>query len=41
VATTDRRTFSHYAEVVAVAAEMKEFTKRTPGSVWAVDRRTS
>ena len=41
VATTDRRHFSHYAEVVAVAAEMKEFTKRTPGSVWAADRRTS
>ena len=41
VSTTDRREFSHYAEVVAVAAEMKEFTKRTPGSVWAADRRVS
>jgi len=41
IASTDRRKFTHYAEVVAVAAEMKEFTKRTPGSVWAVDRRTS
>jgi len=41
VASTARRKFTHYAEVVAVAAEMKEFTKRTPGSVWAVDRRTS
>ena len=40
IATTERRQFTHYAEVVAVAAEMKEFTKRTPGSVWAVDRRT-
>lgn len=39
VSTTERRDFSHYAEVVAVAAEMKEFTKRTPGSVWAADRR--
>jgi diguanylate cyclase (GGDEF)-like protein len=41
VASTARRKFIHYAEVVAVAAEMKEFTKRSPGSVWAVDRRTS
>lgn len=41
IASTERRQFTHYAEVVAVAAEMKEFTKRTPGSVWAVDRRTS
>lgn len=41
VSSTDRREFSHYAEVVAVAAEMKEFTKRTPGSVWAADRRTT
>ncbi len=41
VASTAKRHFSHYAEVVAVAAEMKEFTKRTPGSVWAADRRTS
>jgi diguanylate cyclase (GGDEF)-like protein len=41
IASTERRRFTHYAEVVTVAAEMKEFTKRTPGSVWAVDRRTS
>ncbi|MCJ7832135.1 MAG: response regulator [Actinobacteria bacterium] len=41
IASTERRKFTHYAEVVAVAAEMKEFTKRTPGSVWAVDRRTN
>jgi diguanylate cyclase (GGDEF)-like protein len=41
IATTSRRQFTHYAEVVTVAAEMKEFTKRTPGSVWAVDRRTN
>ena len=41
VASTTKRKFTHYAEVVAVAAEMKEFTKRTPGSVWAADRRTS
>ncbi len=41
VATTGRRTFSHYAEAVAVATEMKAFTKSAPGSSWAVDRRTS
>jgi diguanylate cyclase (GGDEF)-like protein len=40
VATTERRTFAHYAEAVAVASEMKTFTKATPGSSWAVDRRT-
>jgi PleD family two-component response regulator len=41
IASSERRDFTHYAEVVAVAAEMKEFTKRTPGSVWAADRRTN
>ncbi len=42
VATTDRRTFAHYAEAVAVATEMKSFTKKAgEGSSWAVDRRTS
>jgi diguanylate cyclase (GGDEF)-like protein len=41
IASSVRRAFTHYAEVVAVAAEMKEFTKRTPGSVWAADRRTN
>lgn len=40
VASSERRDFIHYAEVVQIAAEMKEFTKRTPGSVWAADRRT-
>lgn len=39
VATTDRRTFSHHGEAVAVAGELKEFTKRTKGSSFAVDRR--
>jgi diguanylate cyclase (GGDEF)-like protein len=39
VATTDRRTFSHHGEAVAVAGELKEFTKRTKGSSYAVDRR--
>jgi hypothetical protein len=41
VATTERRTFAHFAEAVAVATEMKSFTKSTLGSSWAVDRRTT
>jgi diguanylate cyclase (GGDEF)-like protein len=40
VATTERREFQHYAEAVAVATEMKQFTKGATGSSWAVDRRT-
>ena len=40
VATTDQRSYPHYAEAVAVATEMKAFTKATAGSSWAVDRRT-
>ena len=42
VATTARRRFAHYAEAVAVATEMKSFTKKKTahGSSWAVDRRT-
>jgi hypothetical protein len=27
--------------VMAVATEMKNFTKTTPGSSWAIDRRTT
>jgi diguanylate cyclase (GGDEF)-like protein len=41
IATTAHRQFSHYAQAVAIATEMKSFTKQTPGSSWAVDRRTS
>ncbi len=42
VATTERRTFAHYAEAVSIATEMKAFTKKTGvGSSWAVDRRTA
>jgi diguanylate cyclase (GGDEF)-like protein len=41
VATTAKRKFQHYAEAVAVATEMKAFTKATPGSSWAMDRRTT
>jgi diguanylate cyclase (GGDEF)-like protein len=41
IATTERRRFGHYAEAVAVATEMKSFTKATAGSSWAMDRRTN
>jgi diguanylate cyclase (GGDEF)-like protein len=41
IATTERRTYSHYAEAVAIATEMKTFTKKDQGSSWAVDVRTS
>ena len=39
IATTEMRRFQHYAEAVAVATEMKSFTKAAPGSSWAMDRR--
>jgi len=39
VASTQRRAFAHFAEVLAIATEMKNFTKTTPGSSWAIDRR--
>jgi diguanylate cyclase (GGDEF)-like protein len=39
IATSVVRAFTHYAEATAVASEMKSFTKRSPGSSWAVDRR--
>jgi diguanylate cyclase (GGDEF)-like protein len=41
IATTDLRAYAHYAEAVAVATEMKSFTKTSAGSSWAVDRRTT
>ena len=41
IATTSNRAYGHYADVVAIATEMKSFAKRTPGSSWAVDRRTN
>ncbi|MEX2275846.1 MAG: response regulator [Actinomycetota bacterium] len=40
VATTERRAYSHFAEAVAIATEMKTFTKQQAGSSWAIDRRT-
>lgn len=41
VATTARRWFSHREEAVAVATELKEYAKRSEGSSWAVDRRST
>jgi diguanylate cyclase (GGDEF)-like protein len=41
VATTRIRRFAHRAEVVQIATEMKNFAKRTPGSSFAVDRRSA
>jgi GGDEF domain-containing protein len=41
VASTEKRGFQHYAEAVAVATEMKQFTKGSDGSSWAMDRRTA
>jgi diguanylate cyclase (GGDEF)-like protein len=40
VASTDRRVFQHYAEAVAVATEMKQYTKGSATSSWAMDRRS-
>jgi diguanylate cyclase (GGDEF)-like protein len=40
IATTQRRRFAHFAEAVAVATEMKNYTKAIPGSSWALDRRS-
>jgi diguanylate cyclase (GGDEF)-like protein len=41
IASTQARRFSHYGEAVAVATEMKQFAKRSPGSSYAMDRRTT
>jgi diguanylate cyclase (GGDEF)-like protein len=38
-ATSENRAFTHYAEVVAIATEMKSVAKKTSGSSWAADRR--
>jgi diguanylate cyclase (GGDEF)-like protein len=39
IATTDVRSFAHYGEAVAVATEMKQYSKRETGSSYAIDRR--
>jgi diguanylate cyclase (GGDEF)-like protein len=41
IASSARRRFTHFAEVVAVATEMKAYTKGIRGSSFAVDRRVS
>jgi diguanylate cyclase (GGDEF)-like protein len=41
IATTAVRSFGHRAEAVEVATELKNFAKRTPGSSYAVDRRST
>jgi diguanylate cyclase (GGDEF)-like protein len=41
IATTSVRKFTHFAEAVAVATELKAFAKKKEGSLWAVDRRSS
>ncbi|HSJ51655.1 MAG TPA: response regulator [Actinomycetota bacterium] len=41
ISTTARRSYRHFAEAVAIATEMKRFTKATPGSSWAIDRRAT
>jgi diguanylate cyclase (GGDEF)-like protein len=40
VVTTERRHFTHAAQVSALATEMKNYAKTLPGSVYAIDRRT-
>jgi diguanylate cyclase (GGDEF)-like protein len=40
IASTSKRAFQHYAEAVAVATEMKQFTKGSETSSWAIDRRS-
>lgn len=38
--TTERRRFTHAAQVSALATEMKSYAKTLPGSAYAIDRRT-
>lgn len=40
IATNEKRALSSSLEASQVAAEMKEFAKRTPGSTFQIDRRT-
>jgi GGDEF domain-containing protein len=39
VVTTERRNFTHPAQVSELATEMKSYAKTLPGSVYVVDRR--
>jgi hypothetical protein len=40
VVTNQQRHFTHTARVSELATEMKNFAKKLPGSVFAVDRRS-
>jgi diguanylate cyclase (GGDEF)-like protein len=40
IASTSKRSFQHYAEAVAVATELKQYTKGSGTSSWTIDRRT-
>jgi diguanylate cyclase (GGDEF)-like protein len=40
IASTEKRTFRHYAEAVTVAMEMKQYTKESGASSWSIDRRS-
>jgi len=39
IASTQRRRFAHFAEVIAVATEMRNFAKGSEASSWSIDRR--
>jgi hypothetical protein len=39
VVTTERRRFTHAAQVSALATEMKSYAKTIRGSVYSIDRR--
>jgi GGDEF domain-containing protein len=39
VVTTERRRFTHAAQVSSLATEMKSYAKTLPGSVYSIDRR--
>jgi diguanylate cyclase (GGDEF)-like protein len=39
IASTEKRTFRHYAEAVTVTMEMKQYTKDSGASSWSIDRR--
>jgi GGDEF domain-containing protein len=41
ITRNDIRPFTHYGEIASVAAEMKSLAKRTIGSCYKVDKRTS
>jgi len=38
-ATNEHRTVADYRELAEIATEMKSYSKKRPGSVYAIDRR--